>query len=63
MIVLIGTVNRIVKIKDYKQKDIDRCIMWINNKCPNWKENRYVKKLILSNSKMLKYFEEYNLIK
>lgn len=60
--ILVGTISRILRIVNYKESDISKCINYINNNFPEWKNNVFVKKYILSNEKIIQRFIELNII-
>jgi len=59
--ILVGTINRIIRMKDYNKNNIDRCIDYINKNFQDWKNNDYVKRYILSNERIIQRFEELNI--
>ena len=48
--ILVGTVSRIKRISNYKKESIEKCIDYIENKFPTWRDNNLVKKYLLSNN-------------
>ena len=60
--ILVGTIGRILRTENYKYEDINKCIDYINTNYPNWKNNKYVIKYILSNGKIISRFKELNII-
>lgn len=60
--VLVGTISRIINMKDYKDDSIKKCINYINNNYPNWKNNKFVKENILDNNKIKEKFQELNIV-
>jgi len=47
---------------DYKIDSINKYINYINNNFPNWKENKFVLKYILSNDSITEKFKKLNII-
>lgn len=41
-----GKVKRIMSFENYKQEDVIKCINYVENKYPNWKSNKYLKKYL-----------------
>lgn len=63
--ILFGTVNRIMSVENYEEEYIFKCVKYVNENFPNWKNNIYVQKYLLSNSKFknhLKMMKKYGLI-
>ena len=60
--ILVGTIGRILRTVSYKKEDIDKCINYINEKYPNWKQNKFVIKYFMNNEKILSKFSELNII-
>jgi glycosyltransferase involved in cell wall biosynthesis len=60
--ILVGTINRIMNTSDYKMDSINKCIDYINNNFPDWKENKFVLKYILSNNAITEKFKKLNII-
>lgn len=63
--ILLGTVGRIMNIDDYVEEDIFKCVDFINNNFPLWKDNEYVQRILLVKSDVnnrIKYLEKYGLI-
>lgn len=44
--VLRGTIKRIMRLENHKKEDILECINYVENKYPNWKANKYLKKYL-----------------
>lgn len=60
--ILVGTISRILNMSNYKESSIKKCINYIDNNYPDWKNNRFVKENILDNNKIKEKFQELNII-
>lgn len=60
--ILVGTVSRIINMKGYKDNSIKKCVNYIDNNYPDWKNNRFVKENILDNNKIKEKLKELNII-
>ena len=56
--ILVGTIYRIMRIPNYSFNDIKKCITYINKKFPNWKNNKFIQKHIMTNEKVVKRLTE-----
>lgn len=53
--ILVGTIKRIISFDNYDKDDIQKCIDSVNNKYPNWKQNKYVIKYFSNNERLKNY--------
>ena len=53
--ILVCAIKRIKGFKDYDENDIKKCIEFVNNKYPNWKNNKYVIKFFSANKELQNY--------
>ena len=60
--ILVGTISRIINMKGYKNDSIQKCVNYIDNNYPDWKNNRFVKENILDNNKIKEKFQELNIV-
>lgn len=60
--ILVGTISRIINMKGYKNDSIKKCVNYIDNNYPDWKNNRFVKENILDNNKIKEKFQELNIV-
>ncbi len=51
--ILRGTIKRIMRLENHKKEDIITCINYVENKYPNWRNNRYLKKYLSNDIEFL----------
>ena len=60
--ILVGTIARILRIANDKDGSIKKCIDYINDNYPNWKQNKYVIERIFNNDKIMERFKELGIV-